>query len=201
MTLKMRLPHRVHCADTAPAIIATPVLALLVAACSTSGSPPPNGFGGPRHAGERSTSASAVGFSRCMRSHGVRRFPDPVTGDGRLPKISPEILGVSSSQFNAAERACQRLLPHADGMSMEMDSTSVERCIVGGVCLPAVTQWMLNVELRYARCMRSHGEPSWPDPVTDSEGRVNFDLSLSWAASPPEPAHRECTRLTGAPIG
>jgi hypothetical protein len=28
----------------------------------------------------------------------------------------------------------------------------------------------------YARCMRSHGAPTWPDPTIDSEGRPGFNL-------------------------
>ena len=28
----------------------------------------------------------------------------------------------------------------------------------------------------YARCMRSHGVPNWPDPTLDSEGRPGFNL-------------------------
>ncbi len=193
----MRRP-RPRPARTAAAIIATVGLALLVAACGGS---PSTGSSGSSTAGGPSTSASVVGFSRCMRSHGVPRFPDP-TGEGELPKISVEGLGVSSSQFNAADRACQHLLPTGEisGNSRGI-SASVERCIVGGVCLPSVTQWLQNKELKYARCMRSHGIPSWPDPTTDAQGRVNFDVPLAWAASPPEPAHRECARLTGAPIG
>jgi hypothetical protein len=197
-TRVMRRPRRAspRRARTAAAIIAAAGLALLAAACGGS---PSTSSSGSSTAGGPSTSASVVGFSRCMRSHGVPRFPDPVTGDGRLPKISPDILGVSSSQFNAADRSCRHLLPTTGGTSM--DSASVEQCIVAGVCLPSVTQRLLNVELRYARCMRSHGVPNWPDPTTNPHGRVNFDVSLAWAASPPEPAHRECARLTGAPIG
>ncbi len=28
----------------------------------------------------------------------------------------------------------------------------------------------------YARCVRSHGLPTWPDPTLDSEGRPGFNL-------------------------
>ena len=59
------------------AIIATVVLAVLAAACS-SASPSSTGSGG-----------SAVGYSHCMRSHGVPNYPDP-NSSGQLPKGDPQ---------------------------------------------------------------------------------------------------------------
>jgi hypothetical protein len=148
-----------------------------------------------------SGSVSVLAFSRCMRSRGVPNFPDPVAGD-KLPKISAEGLGVSNSQFNAAERGCQRLLPTGEiSGSRTGISSTVERCIVGGVCPTAVTQWLADKELKFAQCMRSHGVPEWPEPSTDSQGRVYFRVSRAWASTPPQPADRDCGRLTGAPIG
>jgi hypothetical protein len=176
------------------ALMATAVLALLAAACSGTGST------GSGDSPSGSTSASVLAFSRCMRSHGVPNFPDPVD-EADLPKISPEILGVSSSQFNAAEDACRNLLPTGEisGNSRGI-SASVERCIVGGVCSPAVTHWLQDKELKYAQCMRSHGLPSWPDPSTDAQGRLSFAVPPAWAARPPEPQSGICERQTGAPI-
>jgi hypothetical protein len=195
----------------AAAVIAAAVLALLVAACSGSSSSGPgvanigsstgsggsSGAGGSTSPGQR----SVLAFSRCMRSHGVPNFPDPVD-EVDLPKISPEILGVSSSQFNAAESACQNLLPPTGEISGNSRgiSDSVERCIVGGVCSPAVTHWLQHKELKYAQCMRSHGIPSWPDPTTDAQGRLTFAVPVAWAAHPPEPQSGICERQSGAPI-
>jgi hypothetical protein len=190
------------------AVIGAALLAVSVAACgSNSGSPGVARVSSSGRSGSSSPSASGssaqsvFAFSRCMRAHGVSRFPDPVD-EVDLPKISVEGLGVSSSQFNAAESVCQHLLPTGEisGNSRGI-SDAVERCIVGGVCLPAVTHWLQDKELKYARYMRSHGLPSWPDPTTDAQGRLNFAVPLAWAAHPPEPQHRECARLTGAPIG
>src|SRR5919197_4169045 len=53
----------------------------------------------------------ALAFSGCMRSSGVPRFPDPAR-DGRIPKVGLQQLGVGTSQFEAAQRACIRLLPN-----------------------------------------------------------------------------------------
>jgi hypothetical protein len=170
------------------------VVAFLAAACG--GSNGPAVASGGSSSPSNSAQQGVLAFSQCMRSHGVPNFPDPVDGDS-LPKISVEGLGVSSSQFNAAESACQHLLPTGE---ISGNSASVERCMMGGICLPAVTHWLQNVELMYAACMRSHGLPSWPDPTTDAQGRVDFDVSVSWAASPPEPQSGICARQSGSPI-
>jgi hypothetical protein len=152
-------------ARTAAAIIAT--LALLAAACG--GSPSSTGSGGSPNAGGSKNSASAADFANCMRSHGVSRFPDP-DSRGVLPKTDLQRLGVTSSQLNAAQRACQNLLPNGG---------SIEQCESAGVCSPVVTQQMLNAGLRFAQCMRSHGVQRWPDPTADSQGRVAFAISVS----------------------
>jgi hypothetical protein len=176
----------------------TLLLALALSAASCGGS------SGSEASASSSPSSSAqqsvLDFSRCMRSNGVPNFPDPVD-ENDLPKLSPSILGVSSSQFIAAVSVCQQLLPSGEisGNSRGI-SDSVERCIVGGICTPAVTHWFQDKELRYAQCMRSQGLPSWPDPTTDAQGRLYFDVSPAWAAHPPEPQSGICARETGAPI-
>jgi len=158
-------------ARTAAAIIATAALVLLAAACS-GGSPAFTGSGGSPSAGGSTSSPSAVGFSGCMRSHGVPNYPDP-DSNGTLPKTSAQQLGVSSSQFNAAQRACQNLLPATSGSFGQQ----VRQCYLAGNCPPALVQQMLTVGRKFARCMRNHGVSNWPDPTLDSQGRPFFNLS------------------------
>jgi hypothetical protein len=65
-------------ARTATAIIAAAALALLAVACgSGSGSPPSAGSGGSPHRDGSPNSQKALAYSRCMRSHGVPKYPDP----------------------------------------------------------------------------------------------------------------------------
>jgi hypothetical protein len=85
-----------------------------------------------------------------MRSHGVPNYPDPNSGNtmpGGLPKVSVEQLKVSSSQFQTAQRACRHVLPN------------------GGQATQSASQQLLRDGLTYARCMRAHGVPNWPDPT------------------------------------
>lgn len=63
----------------------------------------------------------ALRFSACMRSHGLPDFPDPqfsTTGGGitmRLSARSGGDLNPSSPAFQAAQRACQGILPGKGG--------------------------------------------------------------------------------------
>ena len=149
-TRVMRRPRRARPrpAHTAAAMIATAALALLAAACSHS--PSSAGPGGSPNAGGSANSTSAVAFSHCMRSHGVPNFPDP-NSSGVLPKSQMAQLMAGSPMFPAAHRACEHLLPN------------------GGQPTQAQVQQAWNDMRNFARCMRSHGVPNWPDPAPTSE--------------------------------
>jgi hypothetical protein len=139
------------------AIIATAVLA--IAACSSGGSPSSS-------AGGSTSSPSAVAYSACIRSRGVPNFPDPGSG-GQVPKADPQQLGVSASQLQAAQQACAHLLP-ATGSTAEQQQET--QCSMADNCSQAVVQkWMSGLRT-LAQCLRSHGEPNWPDPVISSQG-------------------------------
>jgi len=97
--------------------------------------------GGPSHAhgGGPSQVQAALAYARCMRAHGVPDFPDPdSTGQFNVDPHS------ASSQETAANHACNHLLN------------------VGGQ--RDQRQQSLGPLLEYARCMRAHGVPNFPDP-------------------------------------
>jgi len=178
---------------SAVVITAIAGVALLAAGCgggsrssATAGRPPRHGSG--------------LAYSRCMRSHGVPDFPDP-DSSGVLPKVSAQELGVSTSQLQAGQRACQRLLP-ATGGSLQQQA---QQCALAGDCPQAVVQRMLTSGRRFAVCMRRHGVPNWPDPTIDTgahRGVPFFDLSKEGIDdhSPQiSPKMAECSRLTSGP--
>lgn len=176
------------------AVIATASLALLVSACSGSASA--TGSGGASNAGGSPSSLSAVGYSHCMRSHGVPNFPDP-DSSGQLPKGDAQRFGISSSQLQAARQACQQLLPNNGGA---INADSIQQCMMADDCPQALVQQLVNEERNFARCMRSHGVPNWPDPTIDSEGRPVFAISISKDGFDPYSPQiwakgNECSRL------
>lgn len=167
-----RHPRRPPAAWGRPAAVAfaATVLALLAVACEGSNPPGVAGNGSATNA----ASASAVAYSACMRSHGVPEYPDP-GNNGNLPKGNAQAFGVSSSQYQAAERACRHLLPISDTTFI----ASLNQCLMTGDCPPAVVQQALTEGLRFAHCMRNDGVTNWPDPTIDSIGRPSFQTTAA----------------------
>jgi hypothetical protein len=134
-----------------------------------------------------------------MRSHGLPNFPDP-DGRGNF-SVDAQQLGVSDSQYQAAETACQPLLPTGGSLQQQTN-----RCLSFGDCPPALVQQLLNDGQTYARCLRSHGVPNWPDPTIGAKGRPVFDISSagidpqSTGSSQFRSEDRECRSLIGGSV-
>jgi hypothetical protein len=177
-------------ARTAAAIIAVGVLALL-AACGGSGSPA--GSGRSSAAAGSVRSPSALAYSACMRSHDVPNYPDP-DSSGQLPKTDAQLLGVSTSQYQAAQQACQHLFPTGG---------SPEDCMLNSDCPPALVQQMMAADLKLARCMRSHGVPNFPDPTNGGASGPVFNITKAGISDAASHTHQfiskldECGRLVG----
>ena len=147
-------------------MVAVALLALLPAGC---------GGGSPRVASVASTATAAtqgdkaLAYSHCMRSNGVPNYPDP-NSNGNLRKGDAHAFGLSTSQYQAALQACGNLLPSSG-------SASLTQCLMTGDCPRSVVQPALEEGRKFARCMRSHGVPNWPDPTVDSAGRPSFPVT------------------------
>ncbi|HEX3931941.1 MAG TPA: hypothetical protein VHW64_14650 [Nocardioides sp.] len=105
-----------------------------------------------------------------MRAHNIPSFPDPDPAhpDAVVGKESAGQLGVSTSTYESARRACVHLLPLAGGDTAEQQQEL--QCAEDGTCSQAVVQTWMSGLRTLAGCLRSHGEPNWPDPVTTSLG-------------------------------
>jgi hypothetical protein len=185
-TRVMRRPRRAWppTPRTAAAIIATAGLALLAAACGASPGSHVAQLGSTATQSSSSSNPSAhetgpLPFSRCMRSRGAPNYPDPKSS-GELVKETPQQVGVSGSQYQAAQRACAHLLPNSGGMSQ------------------AYVQRLRARTLRVARCMRAHGVTNFPDP--NSNGHFPDPLLHRAENSPQyQAANRTCWRLGALP--
>jgi hypothetical protein len=154
--------------------------ALLIAGCGGSSSPgvahlssSASGGSAADGAGKSSTPESSastqqkmVAYSQCMRSHGVPEFPEPTEGhllirssnhNGHVTGVNPQ-----SSQFQAAQKVCGKLLPN------------------GGVPSAAEQAKMQEGALKFSQCMRTHGVPNFPDP-TFSDGGARMKLKAGGA--------------------
>jgi hypothetical protein len=143
---RTRILHRPRStARSAAAIIATACLTLLAEACGGSPGSPVVQLGSAASAGSARLNA-ALAFSRCMRSHGVRNFPDPDT-EGNVPSLRQQALDVPKQTMLAAGEACKRLLPR------------------GVAAVTRGDQQKLAFALKVAQCMRRLGFPTYPDPT------------------------------------
>jgi hypothetical protein len=106
--------------------------------------------------------ASALAYSRCMRSHGVPNFPDP-DAQGQFPPFHTAV----PKQISAAgDDACKHLLSSAGSTGTSQNRAE-----------------KLAFALNVARCLRAHGFPNFPDPTVSSQGTSQ---SLSGAGIDPD---------------
>jgi hypothetical protein len=76
----------------------------------------PRGGGLSDPQGRAKALAQAEQLSRCMRAHGIADFPDPVSSPHMIgfPTLPPAA-ETASPQYQAAQRACARILPGSGG--------------------------------------------------------------------------------------
>jgi len=86
----------------------------------------PNG-GKPDPASVAKDRAQMLKFSACMRSHGLADFPDPTVSEGgvqlSLGDKRSSSLNPNAPVFQAAQKACQTLMPGPPGGGMKAGST------------------------------------------------------------------------------
>ena len=126
--------------------------------------------------------ASAVAFAQCMRANGETKYPDP-TSSGRTESLSQ--IDPTSAAFLKAYAACRKDAPS------------------GQAGPPAPTAAELRAALVFARCMRTHGFPQFPDPLTAygpgltlGQGEY-FPLNSTTDFQSPSPALRRAATACG----
>jgi len=106
------------------------------------------------------TKPSALAYSQCMRSHGIKDFPDPdADGDIALEAGPGSDLDPQNQTFKSADAACKPLLPNRGKAPAGLKKAST----------------------KYSQCMRDHGVKDFPDPHADGTLQIqagpNSDLS------------------------
>jgi hypothetical protein len=137
------------------ALVGAVAVAAIAAGCGGSG-PSSSSAAGRATAGPGQT---AYRFSACMRSHGVANFPDPkVTSSAGSTSVAIAINPSISGQpaFNTAQKACQHIIG-SPGKGPDGN--------------PAQQRARTEALLAFARCLRAHGFPNFPDP--DATGQLS----------------------------
>jgi hypothetical protein len=123
----------------------------------------------------------ALSYSKCMRAHGDVAFPDPIlfnNGHAQAVTMGTGSLG-NSAGFQSANVACRHLLPQgSQGPSL------------------AEQQRVLNEALRFARCMRLHGVPNFPDPILLGGGAIRISAGIDPHSPAYQAAQRACRSLS-----
>lgn len=130
-----------------PAVGAALACAVAIAACGGSAGATAGTATGAAPTPKRFADA-ALKFARCMRTHGVPNFPDPSTAGGGIKIQLGSGLKPFSPAFQAAQKACRRLLPG------------------GGPGAAHPSAHAMSAMLKVSQCMRAHGVTGFPDPTT-----------------------------------
>jgi hypothetical protein len=133
-------------------------------------------------AGTGSGDALALKFADCMRAHGVPNFPDP-----GLPVGGPGSgINEQSPAFKSAEKACGEPGGHS--------------------AAPPPTESDKLAALAWAKCMRKHGVPNFPDPTLSQPSGNAFEFrgiffSIGPGLNPQSPAFKQAQAACGVGPG
>jgi hypothetical protein len=144
-------------------VIPALVISMLgVAACGSGTASPP-----VAHAAGSSTTAvsgnnALLLATRCLRQHGLPGLPDPIVvpsgpAKGQMALDKPALLAYPSSVVTQAVDACRSALAQAGMHSGPGQAPGAQE---------------LHNLLAFARCVRNHGIPNFPDP--NSQGGFNL---------------------------
>lgn len=146
------------------ALLAILGIVALAACGSTSGS----AAGTSSSSAVSSAYTQALAYAQCMRGHGIPSYPDPDSkGQFYIANGSKDpTANVSTSVLNAAATACRKLLPASMVKPPSGQGSTADQA----------------AQLRWAACMRSHGEPDFPDPASNG----SFTLPSGMDAESPQ---------------
>jgi hypothetical protein len=136
-------------------------LLLLTAACTPDTTDEPAVASANKGTVTASPSASAsfdpdapLKHAKCMRENGMTWFPDPPPpGEGQALEIPA---GTDQKDFDAAMKACEKYLQNAIDKGGP-DAAEIERL------------------RQFAKCMREHGVPDFPDPKADGTSQIQIN--------------------------
>ncbi len=145
-----------------PVAVAAVAAAAMIAACGSSSSSSSRSGGPPTQAQIQ----GLVSFAQCMRLHGVPTFPDPTTS----PRAFKNAFNTKSPAFESGITACGHLLP----VDVHRNQS------------PAHSPAQIAAMLAFARCLRGHGFPNFPDPT--SSGELTHEMLASAGINLHQPA-------------
>jgi maltose-binding protein MalE len=144
------------------AVLAT--VALVVSACGSSSSSSTSTASAAAGSGASTSSSNKtyrarLNLARCYRAQGIN-VPDPTPGAGHAAGggIQQILAQYPQAKVQVAQQACQQYRAQANP---QLNAS-------------AAGQAQFNQEfVKFARCMRANGVPSFPDRIQDAEGKID----------------------------
>jgi hypothetical protein len=135
-------------------------LSALAAGCGSKGPSTTTGQSA-QSAQQNGDATAAYAYARCMRSHGVTNFPDPVvhiSGNHGSVGFAVNPSETGSPHFKTAQKACNGILPTPSNGRAEEQAHK-------------------QTLLAFARCLRAHGIQDFPDP--DVQGNLRLQTVMA----------------------
>jgi hypothetical protein len=155
------------------------ILRLAVVVCAIAA----GGCGSSAKPSGANPTSSPVAFSKCMRANGVQDFPDLssdrmlIEGSGQTMSVNG--IPVNAPAFEAARQTCEKYMPHTTAPATAAQSAQATRR-----------------GLEFAKCMRSHGVPNFPDPKVVSRSGGSERVYLP-GVNPQSPAVQMAAKACG----
>jgi hypothetical protein len=123
--------------------------------------------------------------AQCLRDQGIPNFPDPVIDTRGHVQIDNQLLdSLPASVTQSAEHSCAAQIDAAlHAIPLAPDAR------------PPATPQELAQDTRFARCMRQHGWPNFPDP--NAQGQFISSTQSEQPASTNDPSWQACRSLLG----
>lgn len=116
--------------------------------------------------------ALALRYAQCMRSHGVANYPDPSASGAGGVELQLGGVDTNSPLDQVAQQSCKKYLGGGSSSSPAQQTQDEAKMLL------------------YAHCMRSHGLPSFPDPVTGPDGTPMFQLGTRVGVNTNSPTYQ-----------
>lgn len=150
---------------------------VVLAGCSSSGT-----TGASADSSTSTAYQKALAYARCIRAHGIPDYPDPnSSGQFVIQNGASAPSNESKAVANAAMKACQSLLPPSMALG------------------PSGSQGSSTTRLKFSECMRSHGEPTFPDPA--SNGSITLPPGMNSESPQFQNAEKACQSVMPAKPG
>jgi hypothetical protein len=169
-------------------LFVTACLAAAVSGCQSGGAGSLTGQSAgtaPPAGSQEQTATLERQYSQCMREHGVPNFPDPIISDGNVSYGQDDSIK-SNPHLAEASEACKSIQERISSQpgGKNWNPTAADRQKLAA----------------FAKCVREHGVPEWPDANADGSFTLTPKLEDEDPQTRINPAQTACRGYWDGPI-